>query len=444
MRITIITFLILTWSLWAQEPKDNYVFSLQQAIEHGLKYNVTAINAGKDVEASKKKKWETTAMGLPQINAGIDYQRNFAIQQSIIPAEFLGGEPGEFVEVAFGTRHTALARATLSQLIFDGSYLVALQASKTYLSFYENLKVKTERDLKEQIVNAYTSALLVDESISILEKNKATLDKNLSETKEIYKNGLTEEESVEQLTITLASVDNSLRNMQRLKTISYNMLKIQLGLELEDQLILTDPLDQLTLQHVMPMSSESAFDINNNIDYQLVLNNEEQKRLLMLQEKSMALPSLSANLNFGYNAFSQQFDFLNRDARWLNFSSLGMSLNIPIFSSLGRTARTQQAKIEMEKAKLEKEDFQKKLNLQFQQSFSEYEFSIENYNTNKSNLRLAERIEGKQQIKFKEGLSTSFEFTEAQRQLYGAQQDYLQSMVEVINKKAALEKILNQ
>lgn len=444
MRISIIALLLWSFSLWAQESKDNYVFSLQQAIEHGLKYNVSAINAGKDVVASKKKKWETTTMGLPQINAGVDYQRNFAIQQSIIPAEFLGGEPGEFVEVAFGTRHTALARATLSQLIFDGSYLVALQASKTYLNFYENLKVKTERDLREQIINAYTSALLVDESISILDKNRATLEKNLRETEEIYKNGLTEEESVEQLTITLASVNNSLKNMQRLRTISYNLLKIQLGLELEDTLVLTDPLDQLTMQNVMPLSRESSFDINNNIDYQLVLNNEEQKRLLMLQEKSKALPTLSANLNFGYNAFSQQFDFLNRDARWLNFSSLGMSLNVPIFSSLGRTARTQQAKIELEKARLETEDTQKRLNLQYQQALSDYEFSIENFNTNKSNLRLAERIEGKQQIKFKEGLSTSFEFTEAQRQLYAAQQDYLQSMVEVVNKKAALEKILNQ
>jgi len=444
MRISIIMLLLWSGSLWAQESKENYVFSLQQAIEHGIKYNVTSINAGKDVEASKKKKWETTTMGLPQINAGVDYQRNFAIQQSIIPAEIFGGEPGEFVEVAFGTRHTALARATLSQLIFDGSYLVALQASKTYMEFYQNLKKKTERDLREQIINSYTNALLVNESILILEKNKSTLVKNLRETEEIYKNGLTEEESVEQLTITLASVNNSLKNMQRLKTISYNMLKIQLGLELEDNLVLTDPLEELTLLNVLPLSSESGFDLNNNIDYQLVLNNEEQKRLLMLQEKSMALPSLSANLNFGYNAFSQEFDFLNRDARWLNFSSLGMSLNIPIFSSLGRTARTQQAKIELEKARLEKEDFQKKLNLQFQQTLSEYEFSIENYNTNKSNLRLAERIESKQQIKFKEGLSTSFEFTEAQRQLYGAQQDYLQSMVEVVNKKAALEKILNQ
>jgi outer membrane protein TolC len=285
---------------------------------------------------------------------------------------------------------------------------------------------------------------LVDESISILDKNRATLEKNLREIEEIYKNGLTEEESVEQLTITLATVNNSLKNMQRLRTISYNLLKIQLGLELVDTLLLTDPLDQLTLQHVMPVSKESSFDINNNIDYQLVLNNEEQKRLLMLQEKSMALPTLSANLNFGYNAFSQQFDFLNRDARWLNFSSLGMSLNVPLFSSLRRTSRTQQAKIELEKARLETEDTQKRLNLQYQQALSDYEFSVENFNTNKSNLRLAERIEGKQQIKFKEGLSTSFEFTEAQRQLYAAQQDYLQSMVEVVNKKAALEKILNQ
>jgi outer membrane protein len=59
-------------------------------------------------------------------------------------------------------------------------------------------------------------------------------------------------------------------------------------------------------------------------------------------------------------------------------------------------------------------------------------------------LNLSERIEGKQQVKFKEGLSTSFEFTEAQRQLYTAQQDYLQAMVDIINKRAALEKIINK
>ena len=85
----------------------------------------------------------------------------------------------------------------------------------------------------------------------------------------------------------------------------------------------------------------------------------------------------------------------------------------------------------------------KTLQLQYEQAKSEYEFSIEEYHTSKKTLELSERIEKKQQIKFKEGISTSFEFAEAQRQLYSAQQTYLQSLVNVINKKASLEKIIN-
>jgi len=56
-------------------------------------------------------------------------------------------------------------------------------------------------------------------------------------------------------------------------------------------------------------------------------------------------------------------------------------------------------------------------------------------------LNLSERIEKKQQIKFTEGLSSSFDFNDAQRQLYTAQQKYIQTMVNIINKKASLEKI---
>lgn len=84
------------------------------------------------------------------------------------------------------------------------------------------------------------------------------------------------------------------------------------------------------------------------------------------------------------------------------------------------------------------------LRLQFETAKSDYEYSIEEYATSKSNLKLAERIENKQQIKFKEGISTSFEFSEAQRQLYAAQQSYLQSMIDVINKKTALDKLTNK
>ena len=148
-------------------------------------------------------------------------------------------------------------------------------------------------------------------------------------------------------------------------------------------------------------------------------------------------------MNFGYNAFANQFAFFTPPQKWNNFSNLGIGLNVPVFSSLGRSAKTQQAKIAFEQAKTQLTETEQKLKLQYANAKSEYEFSMEEYATAKTNLNLAERIEKKQQIKFTEGLSSSFDFSEAQRQLYAAQQNYLQSMVNIINKKAALEKIIN-
>ena len=444
----IVSLFLLVFGITAQSQNNqqSFSFSLQQAISHALTNNYQAINASRDIESAKQKKWETTASGLPQINAGLDYLNNFDFTLQGVSGNAFNpnGNPDEILAFAFGTKHNMTGRATLSQLIFDGSYIVALQASKTYLQYFQNAKLKTETDIKEMITNSYANVLLTEESIAILEKNKTTLAKTLSDTEQIFKNGLIEEENVEQLQITLASINSNLNNVKRLNDISLKMLKIALGIDINSDLKLTDKLDVLTVNNLDLVLTKSEFSLDNNINYQMMLNFNEQRRLEYKLQKSKALPSLGANLNFGYNSFSNGFTFFNSDQKWNKFSNLGVGLNVPIFSSLGRSAKTQQAKIAFEQAKTQLTETEQKLKLQYESAKSDYEFSIEEYATSKSNLNLAERIEKKQQIKFKEGLSSSFDFSEAQRQLYTTQQNYLQSMVNIINKKAALEKITNK
>lgn len=443
-NIFIVTLTFFALCANAQDSKKSYSFSLQQAIDHALEYNYSSINSSRDIDAAKEKKWETTAMGLPQINAGVDYTNNFVLQKSVVPAEFFGGNPGEYAEVAFGTKHTMIARSTLSQLIFDGSYIVALQASKTYLAYYENAKKRSDIEIKEMVINAYGNVLLASENIAILEKNIASLQKTLNDTRATYKNGLIEEESVEQLEITLASLESTLNYNKRLLDITYKLLKINLGIDINDEITLTDKLDVLTVQNMDLAFSNTEFDVNSNISYQIATNFEEQRTLEYKLERSKALPSLSANLNFGYTAFKDQFEFFTKNQNWFNYSNLGISLNVPIFSSLARSSRTQQAKIALDQAKTQLSETEQKLKLQYATAKTEYEYSIADYETAKSNLNLAERIEKKQQIKFTEGISTSFDFNDAQRQLYTAQQKYLQTMVNIINKKASLEKIITK
>jgi outer membrane protein TolC len=443
-KLTVLCLLIVT-TLVAQETKKSYSFTLEQAIEHAVKNNYSMLNANRDVDVAKKKKWETTTMGLPQINGSLNYQNTFEFTKQGAAANAFNpaANPNDIVLLAFGTKHVAIGNLTLSQLIFDGSYLVGLQSAKTYLQISENAKVKTGQEIREMIINSYGNVLLADESIKILENNKKILEKTLADTKEIFKNGLIEEENVEQLQITLASLTSSLDNVKRQKRIAVDLLKLLLGIDLEEELVLTDQLNALTQNNIDLALLKKEFQAENTIDYQIGKNIEKSKQLLLKLEKSKALPSLAAQINFGYNSFANQFDFLNSTQKWNNFSNVGVGLNVPVFSSLGRSSRTQQAKIALEQAKTSVTETEQKLKLQFAKAKSDYEFSIEQLATSKSNLNLAERIESKNQIKFKEGLASSFDLTEAQRQLYSAQQSYLQAMLDVINKKATLEKLVN-
>ena len=437
-----IPILLFSWTLVISQETPTS-FTLQEAIAFALENNYSAINADRDIIDAQKQKWETIATGLPQISGAISYQNQLKQPISLIPAEFFGGEPGTFQPIVFGQPHQATATATLKQQIFDGSYIVGVQATKAFLDFSQNNKEKTEQDVIKSVVEAYGNVLLAQESAKILEKNKATLDKNLFETQKLFENGLGDEESVEQLQITLSSVENQLKNTLRLKEITLQMLNLVMGLPLDNSTLLKENLDDLTQEQIDLTLMDSDFTVENNVDYKLVYNLNEQRYFEHKLAKSRALPTLNAFVNYGSSAFSDNFDFFSSDQQWFDSSVLGFDLSIPIFSSLNRSASTQRAKIALEKAKTQLTETEERIKLQLKQTRSNYILSIEQYETSKENLGLAERIEQKNQTKYQEGIASSFELRQAQTQLYTAQQEYLQSMVDVINRNTELKTILN-
>lgn len=443
MRRLFLLIFVVSVGLQAQETEPDYSFSLEEAIRFGLENNYSSVNAQKDIDIAIKQKWEIIAQGLPQLSATTDYQNYLKQPVTLLPGEIAGGEPGTFVPVVFGTKHNLNATATWNQLIFDGSYIVGVQSAKTLLQISKNAKTKTNHEVKKAIINAYGNVLMAEESVEILEKNVANVEKNYNETNEIYKNGLAEEEDVEQLEITLLRLKNNLSRSRRMRDISYDVLKLSLGLPVETLVVLTEDLDQLTMEYFDLGLLETQIPVEENIDYRIAENRAQSAEIEVKLEKSKALPSLSGFLNYGVQGFSQEFTFFNSDQEYFGQSILGVSLNIPIFSSGMRGARTQQKKIAYEQALLELEETRNDVLRQINSAKTEYEFSLENFQTQKKNLDLAERIENKNQIKFFEGVGSSFELSEAQRQLYTAQQDFLQAMLNVITNKAELENLLD-
>lgn len=441
-NLTLLVLFIGMAVSYGQNPKT-YEFTLEEAISFALDSNYTAINSRRDIAKAIKQKWETTATGLPQLRANLNYQNNLKQPVNLIPAEFVGGEPGTFTPVVFGTQQIASATATLEQLIFDGSYLVGLQAAKTFLDYTENADEKVQLEIRKGVINSYGSVLLAEELVSIFQKNKENLEKNLFETRKIFENGLAEEEDVEQLEITLLDVQTQLNNAVRTEDIARQMFKVALGIELTETVSLSESLDDLTNRNVNLTFMDSDLNVENNIDYKIAFNLTEQRNLELKLEKSRALPTLNAFVNYATQANSNEFTFLDGDQRWFQSSILGVSMNIPIFSSGMRGARTQQAKIALKQAETQLVETVQNIRLQFDSAKSNYQFTVENYQNSKKNLSLAERIENKNQVKFTEGIATSFELRQAQTQLYTAQQQYFQSMLDVINAKTELETVLN-
>ena len=437
----IILLLLISAVSFAQER--SYSFSLEEAVTFALDSNYTALNARRDIAKAIKQKWETTASGLPQIRTNVSYNNNLKQPVTLIPGEIAGGEPGSFVPVTFGTKQNANAVATLNQLIFDGSYLVGLQAAKVFLDYSENATEKTLLEVRKGVINSYGSVLLAEELVAIFQKNQKNLEENLYETRKIFENGLTEEERVEQLEITLLDINTNLSNAERSLLIARQMFNVALGLDINTPVTLTEDLDALTQQNIQLTFLNEDLSLEENIDYRIANNLIEQRKLEMKLEKSKALPSLSAFVNYGTQANSNDFTFLDSDQRWFQSSILGLQMNIPIFSSGMRSARTQQAKIALDQAKTQFEETVQNIKLEYDNAKSNYQFTIDKYENAKKNLALAQRIENKNQVKFTEGISTSFDLRQAQTQLYSAQQQYFQSMLDVINAKATLETLLN-
>ncbi len=440
-KITLLSLLVLlSYSTNAQE--SSMKFSLEEAQKYALENSYMSKSANLEVEKSNKKVKETIGTGLPQINGTGTYQKYLTEPSSLIPADNFGGNPGEFVEVFFGTNQQMGANIQVDQLIFDGSYFVGLQAARVYLELSKNDLAKSDIDVKNQVTQAYGNVLVAERNAEILKENVKNLEQSAFETEELYKNGFAEEQDKDQITLTLMSVKNSLENAVRMIDISRNQLKFILGIDIGIDLQLTDQLPTVTSASNSENFLSKEFNVQSHIDYKIISTQELATELLWKQQKSTALPRLSAFYNLSTNAYSDEFDFLG-NKRFFAGQLIGLNLNVPIFSGFSRSNRIQQAEIDLKKVEIAKTQVEQQLQIAASNARSEYLFALRQYETTNENLVLAESIYDKVKAKYDEGINTSMELTQANNQLLETQGNFIKASFELINAKVNLDKALN-
>ncbi len=441
----IIIFLLVILPFAGFSQQDSIInLTVEQAMEHAIQYNTDIQNARLDVKIADKKVWETTAIGLPQISATGSYYNNLSLATQLIPAEFFGGEPGEFAEIQFGTKHNFNGTLTASQLIFNGSYLVGLQAAKIYREVSEKNLNKTEIETKSAVSNTYYTILMSEEMLEIVKENYKTFQEIYRQAKASAEVGFMEEIEADKIKITLGSLENSLKSMQRQIDFLYMMFKVQLGVENKKDIILTDNLSKILLEINVDELLKKQFILEENADYQLIKTQEDLWALDVKRYKSEYLPSLSAFYSFQENAMRNDFNPFDGSEKWFESSMLGLQIDIPIFNSGSKRSKVQQARLELEKISNTKNVIESNLYsllLQYRNDFITGQETLEN---SEENMEISKRVFENIKKKHKEGVATSLELTQANSDYLTTVSDYTQSIITLLNAKIELEKILNE
>ncbi|NQU81556.1 MAG: TolC family protein, partial [Bacteroidetes bacterium] len=342
LKIGIIVFLFSCCNLFSKaEGDEKRTFSLEEAQNFAIENNLNIKNAAADVIIARKRIWETTAIGLPQVSGSVNYTDNLSLATILIP-DFFGGNPDEMIEVQFGTQHNASASLTANQLVFSGPYIVGLMAAKVYKQIsLQNLE-KTEIDIKEMVTRNYYLVLLTEETKRTLVKNYQNTEKTYLETRAMFEQGFVEETDVDQLKVTLTTLNNSINSMERQAKLSRNMLKFQMGLDLEIPVSLSDSLYGILGEINLQLLAVNNFNINNNIEYNIIETQVELASLDLKRQKTEYLPNLSVMYMNNWNAMREQFNFIKTNEKWYRSEMLGFTLNVPVFSSGSKRSKISQ------------------------------------------------------------------------------------------------------
>jgi outer membrane protein TolC len=417
-----------------------YSFSLKEAREYALKNNLNLRSSQIDLELAKRKIWETTAIGLPQAKGSIAY--SYSITEPKISELFKGmfGSPYDTVAAEmpeFDFKSSTSLDITVSQLIFNGAYIVGLQTSKTFKALSEFSIEKSVNDLTEQVTNNYFLVLTLRENKDIVDSTLINTEKLFAELKQNYEVGFVEETDVDQIGITLNRIRNLANNLDRQTGIAEKLLKFTLGIDLVADILLTESLEDYIESpgFLTPLSTE--FIVEDYPDYQVLQTQEKLMKLNLRLQKSNVLPTVSA-----FYAYHKQLNENYVDFQPENM--VGIQVSMPLFTSGQNYMKIRQAKLSLYQTSLNVRTAAEGFQLAFEQARSDYLAALDRYYAENDNIRTAGKIYERAVIKYKEGIIGSMELTQTQNQYLQAQSDFYTAIGDLVAAKSKMEKMTGE
>ena len=415
-------------------------YSLKQAVDYAITHQVQVKNSQIDLQNASAKINEIKAMGLPQVNGSVALTNNIVLQRAFIPAKIFNpaAAEGELIAAKFGVDNSGFANVGLSQLVFDGTYLLGLKASSVYKDLAVKSVTQSKQQVAENVTKAYYGILVNEKRQSLLALNVARLDTLLKETRELNKQGFVEKIDVQRLDVQANNLRTELENVNRLQELSYSLLKFQMGFPMEEPIRLSESLEKVELA---TFNTNAAGDFNyaNRIEYSILQTQENLAELDLKSIKAGYLPRLVLNANYGYNAGANAFSDL-MTKQWFDNAAVTVALQIPIFDGFSKKYKAVQSANNLQKVRQSYSLLKSSIDLQRSQASITMKNALESMKEQKANLDLANEISHVTRVKYQQGVGSNLEVLNAESSIKESQANYFTALYNALVAKVELEK----
>ncbi len=407
-------------------------FSVQQAVNYATKNSAQVKNALLDIEEQRQTNKEITAGAFPQINGNANINNYLSIPTSLLPAEIIGGPPGTYIPFKFGTKYNASFGGEIQQLLFDGQVFIGLMAKKTALQFATKNEEVSQELIKANVYKIYYQLVVGKKQIESLDANIERYQKLLHDTREIYKNGFAEKLDIDKVEVQLNNLVTEKMKAENQIAAGNAGLKFLLSMPQQDQLILTDTLNDEELKSDI---LDAAYNYNDRKELQAMNLFVKLDEFNIKRYQLSKLPTLTGMANYTKNAQRTTFDFFKGGESWFTTSYIGLKLTVPIFDGGARNARISKARLDLEKQKNSMDQFKLSVDNDVEEARLRMKNAIITMDSQKKNILLAEQVYKTTKLKFEQGLGNNQEIYNAQTELKVAQNNYYSSLYDAINAK---------
>ncbi len=424
-------------------------FTLDEAMQYAMQNSYVLHNTKQDISIAQKKVWETITTGLPQVSGSADYSKNIKAAKTpfpvaIIPSEYwpyLGipeDTPSDgLYPISFSQKYSSSFGLSVSQQIFNGSWIVGVSSAKLYLDLAKQAHEKGEIDIRDAVSQAYFLALVNEQNLKAMGENLANTNRLYKETKAYVENGFREQQDADQLRIMQKNAENSVSQAERELSVALTVLKYAMGYGLDTEIILADKL-QMFIDKLIEGKNKAQPDLANHIDYRMAQSNILSNEKLLKLEKSAYLPSLNAFYSYSKLSYGDGANLFKEE--WYPSSVIGLQASIPIFNSGTKRAKVQQANMELDKAATNRKLTEITLRKDYLTASADMETAHEQYLNTLENRDLAKSILDKTEIKFKNGMANSLELSQQESQYITTWQQLLAATMQLLQSDLKLKK----